>query len=304
MVQHEVDLSRIPNLPDAARCADEREPVLSVATFGITDPGRVRERNEDHFVIAEIRRVLRIRQSSLPQPTSLVGERLGHLFVVADGMGGHQGGEYASAMAVASVENIVLNSIGWLFRLRGEGVLSEFQEALRATDRWVTEAAQRQPELQGMGTTLTVAYVTDNVMYIAHAGDSRCYLFRAGRLERLTRDHTFVATLVSEGVLAPEEASRHHMRNIVTNAVGGDTRGVAPEVRKQVIAAGDLVLLCSDGLTEMLSDEQIAAQLNADHKRAPEAVCRALVDSANRAGGTDNITAVLARFDAGPATSA
>ena len=105
----------------------------------------MRERNEDQFVIAEIRRVLRIRQSSLQQPESLMGDRLGHLFVVADGMGGHQAGEYASAMAVASVENIVLNTIGWLFRLRGEGVLAEFQEAVRATDRWVIEAAQRQP---------------------------------------------------------------------------------------------------------------------------------------------------------------
>jgi serine/threonine protein phosphatase PrpC len=278
------------------RAADQGA-VFEVFSHGISEPGRVREHNEDHFVIAEIRRVLRIRQSSLQQPKALMGDRLGHLFVVADGMGGHQAGEYASAMAVASVENIVLNTIGWLFRLRGEGVLAEFQEAVRATDRWVIEAAQRQPELKGMGTTLTMAYLSDGALYMAHAGDSRCYLYRGGRLERLTRDHTFVANLVSQGLLAPEDAASHRMRNIITNAVGGDERGVTPEVHKQLVAPGDLILLCSDGLTEMLPDEAIAAQLRID-EGSPEAACRSLVDQANAAGGTDNITVVVARFDA------
>ena len=276
---------------------------MHISSYGTTDTGKVRERNEDQFVVAEIRRVLRIKQSSLPQPSALMGERLGHLFVVADGMGGHQAGEYASALAVASVENIVLNTIGWLFRLQGEGVLAEFQEAVRATDRWVIEAAQRQPELRGMGTTLTVAYVTDNVLYIAHVGDSRCYLYRGDRLERLTKDHTFVETLVSEGVIPPEQAAHHRMRNVITNAVGGNTGGVQPEVHKHVIAPGDLILLCSDGLTEMIDDEGIAARLR-EHEKSPEAACRKLVDEANAAGGTDNITVVIARFDAaGPAAT-
>jgi PPM family protein phosphatase len=284
------------------RRAADQGPILHVSSHGITDPGRVRERNEDQFVIAEIRRLLRIRQSSLPQPEALMGERLGHLLVVADGMGGHQAGEYASALAVASVENIVLNTIGWLFSLPGEGVLAEFQEAVRATDRWVIEAAQRQPELKGMGTTLTMGYVADNVLYIAHAGDSRCYLFRGGRLMRLTRDHTVVEALVSEGVLAPKDAAHHRMRNVVTNAVGGDTRGVVPEVHKHAIAPGDLVLFCSDGLSEMVPDEAIAAHMRAD-ENSPEAICQNLVDAANAAGGVDNITVVVARFDASNETT-
>ena len=289
-------------LPAVDRRAADQGPVLHVSAHGISDVGRVRDRNEDQFVIAEIRRVLRIRQSSMPQPSSLMGERLGHLFVVADGMGGHQAGEYASALAVASVENIVLNTIGWLFRLQGDGVLSEFQEAVRATDRWVAEASLREPELEGMGTTLTMGYVCDNVLYVAHAGDSRCYLHRGGRLERLTRDHTFVADLVSKGIIAPEEAAHHRMRNIVTNAVGGDNRGVKPEVHKHLIAPGDLVLLCSDGLTEMVSEAAIAGRLQA-HEQSPEQACRALVDDANAAGGTDNVTVVVARFDASATTT-
>jgi PPM family protein phosphatase len=290
-------------LPVVGTKATDQGPAFHVSSHGISEPGRVREHNEDQFVIAEIRRVMRIRQSSLAQPEALMGDRLGHLFVVADGMGGHQAGEYASALAVASVENIVLNTIGWLFRLRGEGVLAEFQEAVRATDRWVIEAAQKAPELRGMGTTLTMAYVTDNVLYLAHVGDSRCYLFRNGQLERLTRDHTVVATLVSQGLISEEEAASHHMRNIITNAVGGDERGVTAEVHKHVLASGDVMLLCSDGLSEMLPDEAIAASLGAA-QQSPDEVCRALVDQANAAGGTDNITAVVARFDARPTIKA
>lgn len=274
-------------------------PVLSVTSHGITDRGLVREKNEDQFVVAEIRRMLRIRHSSLSQPDALMGQGLGQLFVVADGMGGHQGGEYASALAVASVENIVLNTIGWLFRLKGEGILSEFQEALRATDRWVIEAAQRQPELKGMGTTLTVAYVTGNVLYLAHAGDSRCYLYRGGKLEQLTRDHTFVAALVQEGVITSEAAAQHTMRNVITNAVGGDKKGVEPEVHKHLLSAGDVLLLCSDGLTEMMSDEEIAKELGTG-PRSPEDLCGVLVGTANARGGTDNITVVIARFDSPP----
>jgi PPM family protein phosphatase len=277
----------------------EPGPVLSVTSFGITDKGLVRENNEDQFVIAEIRRVLRIRRSSLSQPDAVMGEGLGQLFVVADGMGGHQGGEYASALAVASVENIVLNTISWLFRLKGEGILSEFQEALRATDRWVIEAAQRQPELKGMGTTLTVAYVTGNVLYLAHVGDSRCYLYREGKLEQLTRDHTFVATLVQEGVIAPEAAAQHTMRNVITNAVGGDKKGVDPEVHKHLLSPGDVLLLCSDGLTELVPDADIAEQLRTG-PRSPEDLCGVLVGTANARGGTDNVTVVIARFEAGP----
>jgi serine/threonine protein phosphatase PrpC len=274
-------------------------PVLSVTSHGITDRGLVREKNEDQFVVAEIRRMLRIRHSSLSQPDALMGQGLGQLFVVADGMGGHQGGEYASALAVASVENIVLNTIGWLFRLKGEGILAEFQEALRATDRWVIEAAQRQPELKGMGTTLTVAYVTGNVLYLAHAGDSRCYLYRGGKLEQLTRDHTFVAALVQEGVITSEAAAQHTMRNVITNAVGGDKKGVEPEVHKHLLSAGDVLLLCSDGLTEMMSDEEIAKELRTG-SRSPEDLCGVLVGTANARGGTDNITVVVARFDSPP----
>src|SRR5262245_37226448 len=232
-----------PETHEDPRGASAAAGSLWVSSHGLSDRGRQRERNEDQFLIAEIRRVLQVRQSSLPQPTALIGDQLGHLFVVADGIGGHRAGAYASALAVMSVENMLLNMIGWLFRLKGEGVLAEFQEALRMADRWVEEAARQEPHLRGMGSTLTMAYATGGVLYLAHAGDSRCYLFRDGRLTRLTRDHTLVETLVQEGVITPREAARHDLRNVIVNAVGGGTPGVKPDVRKQPIAGGDLVLL-------------------------------------------------------------
>jgi PPM family protein phosphatase len=274
---------------------------LRVLSAGATDRGQLRSKNEDQFAITEVRGVLRVRQSSVSQPEVQVGDQLGHLLIVADGMGGHQAGEVASAMAVTGIENLVLNTIGWLCRLRGEGVLNELREALRTTDRWLEEAAGRQPELQGMGTTLTMGYVTGRTLYLAHAGDSRCYRWRAGKLEQLTQDHTVVARLLSDGAITAEEAAHHSLRNVVMNAVGGGTKGVEPEVHKHVVAAGDRLLLCTDGLTKMLPDTDIAAIVGGPG--SPAGRSQLLVDEANRRGGEDNITVVVVDFEESPANS-
>ncbi len=269
---------------------------LTLVSYGITDIGRERSRNEDQFAIADLRRILRVQHSSIPQPESLLGDALGHLMVVADGMGGHRGGEVASAMAVVGIENLLLNTISWLCRLQGDGVLRELHEALQTTDRWVEQAATPDPGLRGMGTTLTVAYVVHNSLYVAHAGDSRCYLLRNGRLQRLTRDHTLVEAMLKEGAITAEEAAHHNMRNVVLNAVGGGTRGVEPEVHKHQLKADDIVMLCTDGLTGMMKDDEIAQMLAGD----PAEACRKLVDEANARGGRDNITVVVGRFDQAP----
>jgi PPM family protein phosphatase len=266
---------------------------LHVVSHGLTDRGQTRPKNEDQFAIAEVRRVLRVQQSSLTQPEVLLGDQLGHLLVVADGMGGHRGGEVASAMAVVGIENLLLNTIGWLFRLRGDGVLNELRDALKTTDRWVEEAAGRQPELHGMGTTVTMVYTTGSSLYVAHVGDSRCYLVREGQISQLTQDHTLVGKLVSDGVLTPEEGARHSMNNIVTNAVGGGSHGVHPEVHKHAVEAGDAIVLCTDGLYQHVSDEEIAAAVI--EERSADA-CQRLVALANARGGTDNITVLVAGF--------
>jgi serine/threonine protein phosphatase PrpC len=268
---------------------------LLLSAFGLTDRGRVRTNNEDQFVISEVGRVLQVQQSSIPQPESLRGTAQGYLLAVADGIGGHRGGDVASTMAVVGMENLLVNSIGWLCQMHGEGVLKELHQALRTTDRWVEQEAGRQPQFHGMGTTLTVAYVSDRTLFIAHAGDSRCYLQRQGRLERLTRDHTLVAELVTSGSLTPEQAAHHEMRNIVLNSVGGGNSAVQPEVHQHALQSGDLLLLCTDGLTGMVSDEEISGVLA--NAGSTEVACRALVDRANERGGTDNITVVIGRFE-------
>jgi protein phosphatase len=272
---------------------------LVVDSYGLSHVGRVREANEDCFLIADLRKMLRVRHSNLPQTSVQHGDEKGHLFVVADGMGGHQAGERASALTVEVLERYVLNVFKWFFALRGpeeQAVLAEFQTAIRLADDRVREEGAEHPELSGMGTTLTVAYVLYRDLYVAHVGDSRCYLLRGGQLHRLTRDHTLAAEMMRHGMLSPEEAARHHLRHAVTNVVGGIQPGVRVEVQKTSLEAGDVVLLCSDGLTEMLSDERLRAVLT--EEPAPHRACERLIDEANAAGGKDNITAVVARFAA------
>jgi PPM family protein phosphatase len=266
-----------------------------VLAAGATDKGKVREKNEDHFAIAQLTRAMYIRASSLNQPPALLGEVVrGSLFVVADGMGGHNAGEHASALAVVTIEDFLLNTLSWFFRLQGDNLVAEFQQALRAADDRIYAESQRRPGMRGMGTTVTLAYALDDILYVAHAGDSRLYIARGGTLYQVTSDHTLVNELVQNRVIPPEAARTHPMRNIITNTLGGDRPGVRPEIHKIKLEPGDAVLLCSDGLTEHVRDEEIGQLIAAEED--PAAVCNRLVARANELGGSDNITAVLARF--------
>jgi protein phosphatase len=270
---------------------------LVVTTFGLTDPGSVRPSNEDQFLIAELRKAMRVRQSSLPQPTNQYSDERGYLMVVADGMGGRRAGERASALAIDTIEEFSLNTLKWFFHLRGpeeKNVLGEFQAALRQADLRVSEEADEHPELSGMGTTLTMAYALNAELYVVHVGDSRCYLFRKGELGQLTQDHTVVAELVRQGQLAPEEATGHRLRHIITNVVGGDKPGVRVEVQKLGLEPDDVVLLCTDGLTQTLPDDRIADILRVETN--PEEACKRLVAAANEARARDNVSVIVARF--------
>jgi PPM family protein phosphatase len=267
---------------------------MRVECHGLTDRGQVRSSNEDQFLIAELHRVLQVAQSSLQKPQNLFGAEGAHLWVVADGMGGHSGGQQASQLAVLTIERFMLDTFKWFFQLRGENLLTEFQEAVRSADARIFESAARHPELAGMGTTVTMAYAVGGQLYVVHAGDSRCYLYRRGQLHQLTLDHTLTQQLVQAGELSPAEAENSPFKNVITNAVGGSEPGVRVEVHKQSLQPEDSVLLCSDGLSNMVAPEDIAAVLGT--ARSPEAACRELVERANAAGGRDNITAIVARF--------
>ena len=295
-------MQELATRPESASSPPAAAPAatnLRVQAFGLSHKGQVRPHNEDAFLIAELAKAMRVLQSSLPQSETHYGQERGHLFLVADGMGGHQAGEQASSLTVRSIEWFMLNTLKWFFHLQGpeeKNVLSEFQAALRQADRALFEQAERHPELHGMGTTLTMAYHLSGELFIIHVGDSRGYLLRAGQLHRLTSDHTLTAELVRRGALDPQDEAHHPYRHVITNCVGGTEPGVSVEAHKLDLAPGDVLLLCSDGLTEMVDDKTIQAVLN--HEPDPRFACEHLVSRANQAGGKDNITVIVARFDA------
>ena len=273
-------------------------PPCAVRSFGLTDPGRVRPSNEDHFAVVELARTLHVRQTSVPQAADQYGSHRGHLFLVADGMGGHRAGEVASALGVLTVEAFLLNALQRFFSLAApqeRDALEEFRGALLQADARILEEAARHPDQLGMGTTLTLAFALNWRLFVAHAGDSRCYLFSGGRLRRLTQDHTLVAEMVRAGALSAAEASGHPYRNVVTNVLGGEAQRVRVELHLLDLEPGDVLVLCSDGLTEMLPDERIASVLRGE--REPQGACERLVAEANERGGRDNITAVVVRFE-------
>ncbi len=267
--------------------------------FGaMTHPGKVRTNNEDHFLVARLAKSMSVCKTSLPDDGHMLfSEEEGYLMVVADGMGGAAAGERASALAVLSVETFVLNTLKWFFHINPKeenALFNELRQGLERADRTVVERARDNPNLYGMGTTLTMVYSVCTDLYIVHAGDSRAYLYRGGELQQLTCDHTLVQVMISGGVLAPEDAKTHPRRNVVTNVIGGPREGVHAEIHKLTVADGDILLLCSDGLTEPVNDEEIAETL-ALHPE-PEDACRFLVERALERGGPDNVTVVVARY--------
>jgi PPM family protein phosphatase len=286
----------MPLIDDAV--AHTSHHALTVKVFGVTDRGRVRHTNEDQFLSAELTKAMRIWQTSLPEKKAQFGEERGHLFLVADGMGGHRAGELASALAVVAIEQFTLNTLKWFFdpnAPEAQRVLTQFQAAIRQADARILEESTEHPELRGMGTTLTMAFQLDTQLCVVHVGDSRAYLYSEDGLYQLTHDDTVTAELVRMGELQPEQVATHHFRHVITNVVGGTEAVVSVEAHALDVRAGDRLLLCSDGLTEMVPDEAIAAILRAELD--PEAACTKLLAQANDAGGRDNITVLIARFD-------
>jgi PPM family protein phosphatase len=220
-----------------------------------TDIGRVREGNEDSFLV---------------EPP---------LYAVADGMGGHRGGEVASQLALETVEH--------LFR-EGQGTLAE---QIREANRAVFERSAEDRAVAGMGTTLTAALVREGEVHLAHVGDSRAYLLRAGAMRQLTQDHTLVGRMIRAGEISEAEAEVHPHRNVLTRVVGTEPE-VRVDERDVGLLEGDRLLLCSDGLTNMVTEDQVQAILEATPTNPQEAADR-LVRAANRAGGVDNITVVV-----------
>ncbi len=270
---------------------------LEVDAFGLTDMGRVRARNEDQFLVAELDRQLLIRSSSVEStaPTRWRCQRQAMLLAVADGMGGHAGGAMASQVVLDALAGYLLKNLPWAGDLDEAALHAADQEARRALvycQSRLTEVADRKGLLGGQpGTTLTAAYVSWPQLLVLHVGDSRLYLVRGGRVAQLTTDHTVFTD--PQQSMKRNEASP--MRHVLTNAIiGGPERDAFGEVRRVELQADDRLLVCTDGLTEHVPDDDIASIIaGADTMRG---ACVSLVRAAMEAGGTDNITAVVARF--------
>jgi protein phosphatase len=273
---------------------------ITVDCFGLTDRGRVRNRNEDHFLVADLCKSMTVLQTSLPEEdrTRRYGVRHGKLLLVADGMGGVAGGEVASGVAVQAVTRYVLNTMPWFFRLqegREAELEGELRTALAACQKSVVAAADGSFGQRGMGTTLTAAYLLWPRLYVVHAGDSRCYLVRGGRAHQITRDHTVAQQMVERGLMSQQEAEESRWSHVLWNCIGaGGTAILEPEVYKATVQDGDTILLCSDGLTKYVPASRIVEVL--EDEGTTEDATRQLVDAANAAGGDDNITVVVARL--------
>ena len=240
----------------------------------MSDVGCQRDNNEDAYAYWE--------------PASEADyERKGRLAIVADGMGGHEGGQEASSLAVEAIQQIYGQA-------SGKDPQVQLAHAFREAHERIHQSAAKNPQLRGMGTTATALVLVAHNLYYSHVGDSRLYLVREGKVERLTQDHSYVSRLVQNGVITSEEAETHPQRHILTAALGAGTE-FSPDIPQQPIAvqAGDVLVLCTDGLWGQVSEEEVGRAVK---EKDPEQACRELVDLAKKRGGPDNITVQVLRI--------
>jgi protein phosphatase len=290
-------------LPIVATPSDALSPTSPSAAVQVdlaaeSHPGKVLPKNEDHCLVIRFNRAFQTQLSNLPEGfIPLRAEEVGYAMVVADGMGGRAAGEVASRLAIRTLLNLSLTTPDWIM-MKGEPeserVMQRMAERYRRVDAALREEAGADPSLWGMGTTMTLARSVGDELVLAHVGHSRAYLLRGGQLHLLTRDHTLVRELVDLGVVHPEETASHPFRHTLTRVLGGRGDGVEAEVQRVSLADEDQLLLCTDGLTEMVDATTIGAILRSSP--SSNDACQRLVAVALQKGGKDNVTVVLARY--------
>ena len=263
--------------------------------FGLSDVGRVRLTNEDQLLITDGKAGTACGNACRSKPESCAS-----VLLVADGVGGSAGGEHASQLAIQCVARH-LSELPVTFAAgeeRDEQITEGLKAALVCAQQRIRREAQASPRLVRMGTTLTLAYITWPTAYIAHIGDSRAYLFDDGDLTQLTQDQTIAQMLADVGAIDADRVPQHPYHNILGSVLSADHRQFLPSIQKVPLRPGSQLLLCTDGLTKYLDRIQIGAVLRS--AATAEDACRELIDAANEAGGSDNITVVLARFGRDP----
>ncbi len=271
-------MSRSKGHPGGKGSANDGD--ITITLGSLTHVGMTRSANQDAY-------------SAILAPNAPPGTDA--LLAVADGMGGHQAGEVASAMAIQGLaQRHSPRGTGNVTPMPQQNWSAFLGDVIQQLNAEIFQAG-KQPQTQGMGTTLTVALLAGSSLAVAHVGDSRLYLLRNGRLQQLSKDHSWVAEEVARGAFTPEEARTHPRRNILTQALG-TTPTVQVDTSDVPIQEGDTLLLCSDGLHSLVTDQEIAQILASE---SPQAASQALVDRANSLGGNDNVTVIVARLERG-----
>lgn len=234
--------------------------------FAKTDIGKAREINQDYYYISTTGKL--------------------NLYILADGMGGYNGGEVASKLAIDSVKKYIENNFEKEKETK-ESILNLIKSAIEYANIIVYEKSKEVKELEGMGTTLDVCLIYNNKIFIGHVGDSRIYRIRQNVMRKLTKDHSYVQKLIEDGTITREEAMTHPKKNMLMKALGC-TPYVEPDVRARNYIAGDILIMCSDGLTNMVKEEEIYKTVIEDAVEAP----KKLIEQANKLGGYDNITVI------------
>lgn len=252
---------------------------MAIEHAGMTDVGMRRDHNEDAYCV---------------NPDH-------NLFIVCDGMGGHAAGEVASRIAVDTVEKFTAATgndmdITWPFEYDEQLSLNanRIRTAIRLANQNLIAHIQERKEFKGMGTTIVCSIISGSQASLGHVGDSRIYMIRDGEIRQMTRDHSWIDEQLKQGILTPEEARKHPLRNVITRALGSKD-DVVVDVMDTRLIDGDLILLCSDGLTGMLEDHEIRDIVKTHGTDLPGA-CRALIESSNSHGGDDNVTVILLRY--------
>jgi serine/threonine protein phosphatase PrpC len=282
--EHPVAVATAPSVTTRPLAAD-------IDVFGLTHPGNVRRVNQDQFLIASLHKTMQVHASSVPatQLGDLTSEMRLYLCIVADGVGGRPGGEQASGTALRAIAQYATHTMRLSSR-NDEAHESRFLEELERAVAESHAAVLVDPE--SSATTLTMAVFRWPSTYLVHVGDSRCYRLRDGRLEQLTKDQTMAQALVDAGVLPASRASETKWAHVLSSALGAEQpRPVITTLNNQW---DDAMLLCTDGLTKHVTDEEIAEQLAT--VKSSEAICRNLIDRALSRGGSDNVTVVAGRL--------
>jgi len=265
--------------------------------FGVSHPGMVRSENQDCFLIASLHKAMQVHQTSLPEESlgELISPSRGHVFLVADGVGGVPGGKDASHTALSAIVDYVLRAMDLYVQLDQDvepEFLADLQRSVQQSHEVVRQAGEADDERVGMATTLTMVCIRWPRGYLVHVGDSRCYRLRDGELNLLTKDQTMAQAMVDAGALSPDQAERSGLKHVLYSAIGA-TRAESMTLTTD-IRVDDVMLLCTDGVTKHVSDDEIRDALR--RCTAAEVTAKELLQLALERGGSDNTTLIVGRY--------